>query len=488
MQKAIFPSTATSRLRHPIAGLAIAVVLGGCADLSGIHRSAEPVAPTAVGLAAPAAVAFEWPSERWWSAFGDARMDELVDRALAGNPSLKAAEARLARARSLVDFAEANADPRVDGSAQAMRQRFTENGLVPAGLAGRTRSTYSAMLDFRWELDFFGRNRAALQAALGAAQATEAELQASRLLLASEVVRSWVELARLMEQRRLAQETLAQHERMLELVSRRVDAGLDSRVELRRAQGMLPRTRAGIEAIEGEIALLRHALAVLSAQPVDALAGLEPRLPDARARALPAQIPAELLGRRADIAAARWRIEAAVGARDEAAARFYPNVNLAAFVGLSSLGLSRFLEAGSITAGVGPAVSLPVFDAGRLRAGLRGRTADLDEAVHTYNNAIAVAARDVADQLASLRSLERRDREQRDAQAAAEDAYALALQRYQAGLGTYLDVLSAQLAVIAERRVSADLSARAVELHAGLARALGGGYQAPDSRPNGSSR
>lgn len=477
-----------ARLRRAAAGVAAALLVAGCADLSGISPSARPAGPAAAGFVPAAPAGFDWPAERWWQRFGDARLNQLVERALADNPSLKTAEARLARAASFAEYVEASAGPRADASVTATRQRFTENGMIPAPLAGRTRSTHAAMLDFAWELDFFGRNRAALQAALGAAQAAEAEVQAAKVLLATQMVRGWVELARLQAQRRLAAEALEENVRLAELVASRVRAGLDSRVELRRAEGAVPRSRAALEAIDGDIALARNALAVLSAQPPDALAALEASLPAAPAAEVPAEVPADLLGRRADVAAARWRIEASIGARDETAARFYPNVNLAAFVGLSSLGLSRWLDSGSLTWGVDPAVRLPVFDAGRLRAELRGRTAGIDEAVHAYNAAIAEAAREVADHVASLRALARRDREQRESLAASEDAHALALQRYRSGLATYLDVRSAQLGVIAERRLVADLAARGAELHAGLARALGGGYQAPEIRTDGTPR
>jgi NodT family efflux transporter outer membrane factor (OMF) lipoprotein len=476
--------------RRPLAILLAAcacLLAGACADLSGISPKARQAEPAAVGLAvAPAA--FDWPDAQWWRPYGDDRLAALVERALAGNPSLMAAESRLARARSLVDLAESESGPGVGGRVDVTRQRFTETGMIPPALAGRTRTTYSASLVLGWELDFFGRHRAALQAALGTVQAAEAELQAARVLLASRVVAGWIELARLLEQRRLARETLAQDARMLDLVRSRTEAGLDSRVELRRAEGELPRTRAGIEALDGEIALVRHALAVLSAQPPQALNTLEASLPPAPRAALPAEIPADLLGRRADVAAARWRIEAAIGARDETRARFYPNVNLAGFLGLSTLSLTQWLDAGSRTWGVGPAVRLPLFDTGALRAELRDRTAGLDEAVHAYNGAIADAAREVADRLASLQALARRDREQRLALEAAQDAHDLAVQRYRAGLGTYLDVISAQAAVTAERRLAADLDARAAELHAGLAHALGGGYLAPDARTDGSTR
>lgn len=471
-----------------VAAITAALLAAGCADLSGISPIAQPAAPASVGLAPVAQADFDWPAERWWQRFGDARLHELVERALAGNPTLMIAEARLARSTSFVEYVEASAGPRVDASTSVIRQRFTENGLVSAPLAGRTRSVHTAMLDFAWELDFFGRNRAALQAALGAGRAAQAEVQAARVLLTAQVVRNWVELARLQTQRRLAAEALEENLQLVALVASRVRAGLDSRMELRRAEGEVPRTRATLEAIDGEIALARNALAVLSAQAPDALAGLEAALPDAGAAQAPAQLPADLLGRRADIAAARWRIEAAIGARDETAARFRPNVNLSAFVGLSSLWLSRWVDGGSLTGGAGPALRLPIFDSGRLRAELRERTAGIDEAVQTYNAAIAEAAREVADHLASLRALSRHERQQREALAASEDAHALALQRYRNGLATYLEVRSAQLGVIAERRVVADLAARGAQLHAGLARALGGGYEAPEIRTDETSR
>ena len=194
---------------------------------------------------------------------------------------------------------------------------------------------------------------------------------------------------------------------------------------------------------------------------------------------MPAVVPADLVGRRADIVAARWRVEAAAGDVRSARAQFYPNVSLTAFVGLSSLGFDRLLRAGSEQYGVGPAIRLPIFDAGRLRAGLAGRTADLDAAVETYNATLVDAIREVADQIGSVRAIERQQREQEAAHASAEAAYEIAVQRYRAGLGTYLTVLTAETNVIAQRRLTTDLRARALDAQVLLVRALGGGYQAP---------
>ena len=187
-------------------------------------------------------------------------------------------------------------------------------------------------------------------------------------------------------------------------------------------------------------------------------------------------MPADLLGRRADIAAARWRVEAASRDVANAKTQFYPNINLVAFAGFSSIGLDRLLDAGSQQWGVGPALRLPIFDAGRLRANLRGKSADLDAAVESYNAAVIDAVRDVADQIASSQAITRQQAEQRAAQTAAEGAYEIAVQRYKAGLGNYLHVLTAETSVLNQRRQAVDLAARALDTQVGLMRALGGGY------------
>ena len=463
-------------MRATAVALAALVVLAGCVSHGGIEPVAQRIDPAALGLDEAAAAPFDWPRDDWWRGYGDARLDLLIGRALDGNPSLAVAAARLARARSFAEAAAAADQPRVNASADSTYQRYTENGLVPPPLAGSRRTSNSLLLNAGWELDFFGRYQAALDAALGQARAAQADLQAARQLLASQVARIYFQLAHALEQRSLAQATLRQREQLLELVRARVAAGLDTRVELRQAEGALPETRQRIEQLDEQIALARNALAAFTVQPAAALADLAPGLPARATVVVPTSIPADLLGRRADVAAARWRIEAALRERDAAKAEFYPNVNLAAFAGLSSLGFSRLLDSGSAVYGFGPALRLPVFDAGRLRAGLRGKTAEIDAAMESYNAAVAEAVHDVADQLASLRSVDRQAVEQRAAQQAAESAFELSVQRYRAGLGNYLSVLVAESAVIAQRRNAAELKARGIELDVALIHALGGGY------------
>ncbi|CAI08069.1 efflux transporter outer membrane subunit [Aromatoleum aromaticum] len=466
-------------LRTRLAVLAAAVALTGCASFAGIEPASRPLAPAALGTASDPV---DWPAAAWWQGFADPVLDGLIAQALAGNPSLALAESRLAKARALAGVAESALGPQLNADIDSTRRRFSEHADVPPPLAGSMQTISHARLNGSWELDFFGRNRAALDAALGSARAAEADAQAARVLLASDVARAYFRLAALLEQRGVARATLTQRRAILQLVDSRVQAGLDSNVEVRQAEGALPEIRRDLEALDEQIGLARHALAALAGQGPEAAAELAPTLATVRPQALPATLPADLVGRRADLAAARWRVEAATRGIDAAKAAFYPNINLVALAGFSSIGLGNWLKSGSRELGLGAAVHLPIFDAGRLRAGLRGTTADADAAVDSYNATLLQAVREVADQITSQQAVERQAREQQAALAAAESALDLALQRYRAGIGGYLTVLSAETNVLTQRRTAIDLKARGIDTRLQLIRALGGGYTA-DSTP-----
>lgn len=453
--------------------LALTLILAGCASFSGIAPSSKVQAPATLGAAQ---VPIDWPAADWWTSFGDPTLGHLIDKALAGNPNLKLAQARVTKAYAQAGSAESALWPQVNADADSTRQRFSENGIYPPPLGGSTESLNNARLGASWELDFFGRNRAALDAALGSARAAEADAQAARVLLATDVARTYFSLARLLEQRRIAEDTRTQRVAILDLVKSRVQAGLDTNVELRQAEGAVPEIQRDIEALGEQIALARNALAALLGEGPQATAAAAPGLAVAQVPTLPAAIPADLVGRRADLSAARWRVEAAGHGVDEAKAEFYPNVNLMAFVGFSSLGLSRWFDSGSREHGIGAAIHLPIFDAGRLRANLRGRSADVDAAVESYNATLVEAVHDVADQIATLQSVEKQAQQQQAAAAAADQAFDLAMQRYRAGLGTYLTVLTAEANVLTQHRATTDLKARNIDANLKLVRALGGGF------------
>ena len=485
--RAHFPALTTAALA--IAS-AVVLTLSGCASSAGIFHRAQPIAPATLGIgAAPNAESAAAVTADWWRQFGDAKLTDIVERALANNPSLKVAQARLLRAQAATELNQSADGLHANGQVNATRQRFSRNSIYPPPLGGGTYTLGTAQLAATYEFDFFGRNRAAIEAAVGAERAAQADVQAARIVLASTVARTYVQLGRLFEQRNVAARSLQSRSEILALIRQRVSGGLDTNVELRQGEGALPESRQQLELLDEQIALTRHALAALSAQAPGACDGLIVALSDLQTTgsttSMIATLPADLLGRRADISAARWRIEAA--SRDVASAKasFYPNVNLTAFVGLASIGLNNLVKASSEQYGVGPALTLPIFDGGRLRANLRGKAADLDAAIESYNSAVLDAVHEAADQISSVRGVQRQQSEQLDALASAESAYGLATQRYQAGLSTYLTVLNAEANVLNQRRLGADLKARALEVQIGLIRALGGGYAADSGSRGG---
>ncbi len=451
--------------------------LSACANMTGIQPQAMLRDAPSLGLPASGGTSVTVDTQ-WWCEFGDEQLNQLVDAALMTSPSLKMAQARIMRAQAGIDVTRASNGPQLGASVEATQQKFTATGMVPPPYAGARLDSGTAQLTGSWELDFFGKNRAALEAAVGNTRAAQADAQAARMLLASNVARSYFQLARLNDQLGVAQRLLAQRTQLLQWVRDRVNAGLDTRLEQRQSEGGLPDARLQIEALQEQLTLTRNALNALVGQPIQPFALNLPTLDAIKTGTTVAVIPSDLLGRRADIAAARWRVEAAVQDVSNAKAQFYPNVNLVAFAGFSSIGLNNLLGAGSEQWGVGPALRLPLFDGGRLRANLRGKTADLDAAIESYNAAVIDAVRDVADQLASHQSISRQQTEQHAAQALAENAYSIAAQRYKAGLINYLGVLNAETTVLNQRRQGVDLMARALDTQVALMRALGGGYRA----------
>ncbi len=418
-----------------------------------------------------------WPAADWWKRYEDPQLDRLVDEALKDNPTLRAADARVRRALAAAGVVHASR-MQLTGNADATYQRFSENFIFPPPFAGSwmTQSDLTANLNF--DLDLWGRTRALYEGALDEAHAAQVDSDSARLLLAASIVRAYGQLQRAYDQLDIAQALLTQREDVLKLVAQRKAAGLDSALELKQAEAALPEARERIAQLNEAIALTRHQIAALMGQGPDRGLAIErPRMTAGDAPVLPTRVPADLIARRPDMAAQRWRVQAAVRNTDAARAEFYPNVNLVAFAGFQAIGLDKLLNPGSAVAGVGPAIHLPLFDAAKLRAQLAGRHADYDIIVEQYNQSLADALRDVVDQLASLRSVDEQRGHADAGVKIAREAYDLALLRYREGLGNYLQVLSAESQVLGQKSLQADLAARQRDASVNLARALGGGYE-----------
>lgn len=407
---------------------------------------------------------------------GDARLAALITQALAGQPSLLTAQARVRRAQALAGLSQASHGPQASLGLDLARQRYTENGLVPAPVAGNIYNSGTLQAGASWAPDFFGQHAAELQAALGQARAAQAESAAAALGLSHQIARGYVALARSLAQRGLLRQMLALRERTLALTRQRIDAGVEDRQALTPAELAVQELHGQLAQLDEQIGLQRRQLALLSGQAPQALDALAPTLAGLHLPALPQQVGADLLGRRPDVVAARWRVEAAGQDVGVARSQFYPNVNLGAFVGLNALGLDRLLQADSLQWGVTPAVRLPLFDAGRLRAQLGVKQADLDAAIAQYNTQVLEAARDAADGLGSLAALPPQEQAQAAAQTSAEAGLALAHQRRSAGLSGDVPLLNAQATLLAQRQQGVVLQARRLDAGLALIKALGGGW------------
>jgi NodT family efflux transporter outer membrane factor (OMF) lipoprotein len=459
-----------------LSSLLLVIALSGCAFMEKGPAPVPELSGQKLGLRdqAPA-----WPTTQWWERYDDPQLNGLVQEALANNPTMTAAQSRLAQANAAVGGARAPLFPRVDGEYTLQRERISKTYIYPDPLGGSTQTDNRLGLDFSYELDFWGKNRSALQAALSREQAAEADKQAARTMLASAMVQSYLSLQNAFAQRDVLKRIIAQRDDTLSITRQRFGAGLDTQVEVKQAESQLSSAKVALTQVETTLAQLRNQVAALAGagpqrgQSVQAAALRTP------AGGIPASVPIELLGHRADVVAARWRAEAARHTIDVAKAQFYPNVNLTAFIGFQSLGANNLLQAASHAANIGPAISLPIFHGGELNANLAGRRADTDLAVSDYNQTVLDAVHQVADALDALRLIGQETTEQHQARESIDAAYDLALNRYKAGLGNYLTVLIAQNDVLTQARLDTDLRFRAYKLDAELSNALGGGYVLP---------
>ena len=367
----------------------------------------------------------------------------------------------------------------IGASFSSTYQRYTEHGIVPPPLAGQSKSDNQLALNFSYDFDFWGKHAAELRAAVSQERAAEAEHHMSHMVLTTSIARAWIQLARQYGQLDLIGQQLVVRGKIDRLTQLRVKAGLDTQTENQQARQQMAVLRAEQAQWQEAIALTRNQLAALMGQGPDRGQGIaRPSLPPEAAMALPSELPLTLLGRRADIVAARWRAEAAQGDIDTAKAQFYPNINLMAFAGFSSLGLSNLLQSGSRIAGIGPAIRLPVFEGGSLRAHLKGRVAAYDGAVASYNQTLTDALREVADQLQAARAAAIQSEHQHVATQAAANNLKLAQQRERIGTTNMLPALSTEMAWLMQRKVELDSQARRTDLRIGMIKALGGGFDA----------
>ena len=474
------PQPRVSAWAASIAAAVAAIGLAGCVNYAGIKSDQQIVPPsgyeTKQSLPAEAG---QWPAMDWAKQFGDLQLPKLIDEALAGNPTIEQARARIEKATAYVGTAKSTLYPNVQGSYSWTRQRYSENGSVPPPINGTWQSENNVLVSASYDLDLWGKNREKLRQALSEEKVDEAEAEEVRISLAASVASTYNHLAQLYALRDIQVREVKNREDIGHITDGRVGAGLDTNVERQTAYGETATSRSSVSDLDGQITVVRYQLAALLGQgPDGGLAIANPTLGEGDSVALPDNLPADLISRRPDIVAAYWQVDSAIHDVKEAKAEFYPDINLSAAAGLDAFGWGKFLTAGSRQFSAGPAIHLPIFDAGALRAQLKGRYADFDYDVATYNQTLINALSDVATQVSQIHSADRQLVDAQQALDAQTKAYQLALVRYKAGLNEQLQVLNADDNRLAAETAVVNLQMDRRGMQIALIKALGGGFDA----------
>ncbi|AGE26367.1 MULTISPECIES: efflux transporter outer membrane subunit [Pseudomonas] len=462
----------------------VAMSMAGCANYSGLdtqgRRLDANTLQTGKSLAGVKLSSAAWPAADWWKSLGDPQLDGLIQEALRNSPDMQVASARAHQAEAAAYAANAARLPTVDASAGVSRSRLARDQ-DPRGEGDAYSTVRNIGASFNYTFDLWGGQRAAWEAALGQARAAEVDQQAARLTLAANVAKAYSDLGQAHIVRDLANDDLKRTRQMLDLSQRRLNSGIDSEYQYQQTESLEASSQSQLIDAEKQLQSARIALAVLLGKGPDRGNELaRPAVLQPAAVAVPSVLPAELLGRRPDLIAARWRVEAA--SKDVAASktRFYPNLNLSASAGAESLLGDAMFGSASRFFNIAPTISLPIFDGGRLRADLDARDADYDLAVAQYNKTLVQALGDIGSTLAQLRDTARQIQAQQHAADIARQSYDTGLQRYSSGIGNYLDVLSIEQQLLQSQRQLASLKAAQIDLSIQLMQALGGGYSAAD--------
>ncbi|MBW8754427.1 MAG: efflux transporter outer membrane subunit [Sphingomonadales bacterium] len=461
-----------------------ALLAAACAPVPALGPKPVPRAPASIaaGQSLPATLGAAWPSDLWWQALGDAQLDALIDEGLRNSPDVAAAAARFRRAAGMAQQARGATLPSLDVAGAVSEQKQSINlgypdqfkDFLPKGW--HDFGEVNASLNY--DLDLWGKNRAALAAATSEERAAAIDAQQARLMIATGVASAYVDLERLFELRDVRQGELDVRVATQKLVAQRRINGLENRGSERQADSEVATARSALGAVDEQIGIRRNQIAALiGAGPDRGLAIARPALPVPAARGLPEGVTTDLVGRRPDVASSRERVEAAASRIKVARADFFPAIRLTALFGYQALGLDSLFQGGSAYGHVGPAVSLPIFHGGAIQGQYRGARASYDEAVADYDKTVVAAYQQVADAVTSQRFTGQQLADARAALAASQDAYDIARQRYQGGLSNYLDVLTVQDRLLQARLAVTGLNADLRTVDVALIRALGGGYE-----------
>ncbi len=396
--------------------------------------------------------------------------------ALTGNPGLSEAQARIREAWAASGIVDSADSVRIYGDVAGTYQRFAEHDSYPPQLAGEKDTVNRLQLTAGYDFDLWGKNKAEFAASLGEIRVAEIESEAAKLTLTAALALEYLRFDKAYRFNDLMEDELGTLNRILELQKKRHAAGLDSEDSVKRTESSVDAVKANLKKIHEDVVRSKIRLGAMTGKgPERGLTLNRPAMNIVAEIELPADIPAELIGRRPDIAAQKWRIEVMMKRIDSAKTDFYPNINLNAFAGFRSIGLDNLFRSGSEVFGAGPAITLPIFTGGMLRSHLAMQNARYDEAVERYNTLVLKAVQEVAD-IAVSGSENKQQLVMREKSAGSlEKAERLAFLNYQSGLTGELPLLQARLDILGADSAVIELQSRQAELLVSMNRALGGG-------------
>jgi NodT family efflux transporter outer membrane factor (OMF) lipoprotein len=469
------------RLHTLVAAVGAALVLTGCVTSRGLDPQGQLTDPSTLhaerSLAKVSVSPAGWPAADWWTGLGDDQLTSLIQEALKDNPDLATADARARQAQAQTGSADAARDPTFNVGAGDAGAHLP-GSLLPSPPGNHFSWTKYGYGNFSWDLDLWGGKRAAWEAALGSQRATEIDARAARIQISTNVARAYVQLGYAFTQMDVAKAELDRSRDALKLTVQRVAAGVDNQMQVKQADSEVASAEREMAVAQRAIDSSRTSLSVLLGKGPDR--GLDIGRPAAlnpSAVAIPANLPADLLGHRADLVAARWRVEAASKDIVSAKKEFLPNVSLGVMAAQLAGGSDNVFSSAARFWQVLPAISLPIYDGGRRRANLAGKDADYDLAVAQYNTTLVGALNEVSDDLSGLDSLGTQIQAQQRAQDAAQQAYDLSQQRFKAGVGSFLESLVVRQQLLSAEQRMASLRAEQVDTSVQLIQALGGGFR-----------
>lgn len=472
---------------------ALAIALTGCAFAPAKveHPALRDDVPLA-GLQAPTRAG--WPAADWWRAYGDPQLDTLMALALKQSPSLAEAHSRVRTAEQSVRLAAAQAGLSIDGSAQVTRQRLSEHGMIPPKFLGFTWYNQADLgVQLKYDFDWWGKKRAAIDAALDQAHAAAAQRSAAALAIENAVADTYFGWLADQARLELARKAVATQQQLLHIARLRVKQGVDEPDTIQQSTSNLAAVQQMQVAIDSSAHIRKVALAaLLGVSPAD-LPDMQPRALPAVNGALPDNARLDLIARRPDIAASRWQVEAALRQTDQARAQFFPDISIGAMAGLSSTNqgapalfgggssgnLGNIFSPSSRVFGLTPAIHLPIFEGGRLKAAYGISRAQLDAAVAQYNAVVTDAARDVATQALDAKQIAARRKQQARQLQAEQRLVASAQARVRRGVRDARVSLAATAQWLQQKDTAINLHAQALTTDLALIKALGGGYHMP---------